>query len=185
MLHRNSSGFDEKETLDDLIKTYGYEAGFEPEEPAVKGSPTKKRKGVKDEGEKDQAGSPSSVKKVRKTDIVAREENRAAAEAIKEMADIYFKNKDNRKGGIIDNIQQHYSWFVFHIVLLVYIPPSWLHTGVFSKAAKAIREAEVVITDKKSAMKLPGVGKGIAGYMEELQEKGSIKHLEELRAGTA
>ena len=109
MLHRNSSGFDEKETLDDLIKTYGYEAGFEPEEPVVKGSPTKKRKGVKDEGEKDQAGSPSSVKKVRKTDIVAREENRAAAEAIKEMADIYFKNKDNRKGGIIDNIQHHYS----------------------------------------------------------------------------
>lgn len=57
--------------------------------------------------------------------------------------------------------------------------------GVFSKAAKAIREADFVITDKKSAMKLPGVGKGIAGYIEELQENGSIKHLEELRAGTA
>lgn len=57
--------------------------------------------------------------------------------------------------------------------------------GVFSKAAKGIREADFIITDKKSAMKLPGVGKGIAGYVEEMLETGSIKTLEELRAGTA
>jgi DNA polymerase/3'-5' exonuclease PolX len=56
---------------------------------------------------------------------------------------------------------------------------------VFSKAAKAIRECTFAIEDKKSAMKLPGVGKGIAGYIEELLETGSINHLEELRAGTA
>lgn len=66
--------------------------------------------------------------------------------------------------------------------------PNNLHftqLGVFSKAAKAIRECDFVITDKKSAMKLPGVGKGIAGYMEELQTSGSIKHMEELRSGMA
>lgn len=56
---------------------------------------------------------------------------------------------------------------------------------MFSKAAKAIRECDFVITDKKSAMKLPGVGKGIAGYIDELQTAGSIKHLEELRSGMA
>lgn len=58
-------------------------------------------------------------------------------------------------------------------------------TGVFSKGAKAIREADFLITDKKAAMKLPGVGKGIAGYIEELKDSGSIRQLEELRAGTA
>lgn len=62
---------------------------------------------------------------------------------------------------------------------------SFVSAGVFSKAAKAIRECDFVITDKKGAMKLPGVGKGIAGYIEELLDMGSIKHLEELRAGTA
>lgn len=56
---------------------------------------------------------------------------------------------------------------------------------MFSKGAKAIRECDFVITDKKSAMKLPGVGKGIAGYIEELRTAGSIKHLEELRSGMA
>lgn len=56
---------------------------------------------------------------------------------------------------------------------------------MFSKGAKAIREADFLITDKKAAMKLPGVGKGIAGYIEELKDSGSIRQLEELRAGTA
>ena len=57
--------------------------------------------------------------------------------------------------------------------------------GVFSKAAKAIRECEAVISCKKDAMALKGVGKGIAGYIEEMLEKGTIIKLEELRAGTA
>ena len=38
-------------------------------------------------------------KKANKIDSVAVEENRAIAEAIREMATIYFKNKDARKGG--------------------------------------------------------------------------------------
>jgi DNA polymerase/3'-5' exonuclease PolX len=34
-------------------------------------------------------------------------------------------------------------------------------------------------------MALPGVGKGIAGYIEEFLDTGMVTKLEELRAGTA
>ena len=34
-------------------------------------------------------------------------------------------------------------------------------------------------------MKLKGVGKGVAGYIEEMLITGKINKLEELRAGTA
>ena len=57
--------------------------------------------------------------------------------------------------------------------------------GVFSKAAKAIRECETAITNSKEAMKLKGIGKGVAGYIEEMLTTGTINKLEELRAGTA
>ena len=57
--------------------------------------------------------------------------------------------------------------------------------GVYSKAAKAIRESETPIKDKKSAMGLKGVGKGIATYILEYISSGMIAKLEELRAGTA
>lgn len=60
-----------------------------------------------------------------------------------------------------------------------------MHAGVFSKAAKAIRECETYISNKKDAMELKGVGKGIATYVEEMLEKGCIMKLEELRAGNA
>ena len=99
MLHRNGSQFDEAAALEELISKYG------TEEPEVKPeSPSKKKR--KSEGEdqdsKTEVSSPSSAaKKPKKTDIVTVEGNRAAAEAIKEMADIYFKNKDNRKGGTV------------------------------------------------------------------------------------
>lgn len=89
MLFRVETGFDEKSALDDLIEKYGVE------EP-VSSPSNKKRKS--DAGEEGAASSPGP-KKVKKTEIVTVEENRAAAEAIKEMADIYFKQKDNRKGG--------------------------------------------------------------------------------------
>jgi DNA polymerase/3'-5' exonuclease PolX len=56
---------------------------------------------------------------------------------------------------------------------------------VFSKAAKAIREAELPLKTKKDAMTLKGVGKTIAENILELNEKGSIEKLEMLRAGLA
>lgn len=87
MLHRNGSEFDENAALEDLIVKYGVD------EPAVT-SPSKKKR--KSDDNEDEAGT----KKVKKTEIVTVEENRAAADAIKEMADIYFKQKDNRKGGL-------------------------------------------------------------------------------------
>jgi hypothetical protein len=65
------------------------------EEVKPKASPKKKRKESTDEN------PITEQKKVKKSEIVANEFNRPAAEAIKEMADIYFKNKDNRKGGDI------------------------------------------------------------------------------------
>lgn len=60
-----------------------------------------------------------------------------------------------------------------------------LFIGVFSKAAKAIRESSLHITSAKTAMSLKGIGKGIAGYIEEFLETGQIKKLEEMRAGFA
>ena len=114
MLHRISGGFAEKDALDDLIDKYGVDdeaaankvnakPASDSKDAASKSSPTKKRKsnsGIKDEDE-DGGAAPSSpiVKKVKKTELVTVEENRPAAEAIKEMADIYFKHKDMRKGG--------------------------------------------------------------------------------------
>ncbi len=57
--------------------------------------------------------------------------------------------------------------------------------GVFSKAAKALRECETAVTTTKEAMALKGVGKGIAGYVQEMLDTGVITKLEEIRAGYA
>lgn len=150
MLHRTDEGADLDAALEGLIEKFGIEE-------SSSSTAGKKKKKEKDEGDEFAEGDEEGgeKKKAKKTETMVVEENRAVAEAIKEMADIYFKNKEARKG------------------------------GVFSKAAKAIREAEVHIADKKGAMALKGVGKGIAGYIEELQETGVIIKLEELRAGTA
>jgi DNA polymerase/3'-5' exonuclease PolX len=48
-----------------------------------------------------------------------------------------------------------------------------------------VREAEEEITTAKEAMKLKGIGKGIAAYIEEFLDTKMIVRLEELRAGTA
>lgn len=102
----------------------------------------------------DDEGGDAEAKKARKALTYACEENRPVGDAILEMAKIYFKAGDARKG------------------------------GVFSKAAKAIREAEGVVDSNKAAMALPGVGKGIAGYIMEYHESGgTIMKLEEMRAG--
>lgn len=152
MTHRSSDGFNLDAALQDLIDRHGQE-----EQPKSSGNKRKKLKDDGDaEGKQDEdEGSSGSTKKVKKTDVVAEERNRPVAEAIKEMADIYFKNKDMRKG------------------------------GVFSKAAKAIRECETYISTQKEAMALKGVGKGIASYIVEMVDNGSIEKLEELKAGVA
>jgi len=120
---------------------------------------TNKKKRAEDEEDDGEEGAAEggSPKKVKKTETVAVEENRDLAYAIKEMADWCFKAGDPRKG------------------------------GVYSKAAKAIREATYHITSGKQTLKgsykLPGVGKGIAEYIEEFINSGTIVKLEKLRAG--
>ncbi len=42
-----------------------------------------------------------------------------------------------------------------------------------------------MITSKKLAKALPGVGEGIATYIEEFLTTGMVKKLEEIRAGIA
>lgn len=99
-------------------------------------------------------GADESATKKLKTEKYECEENRSVGDAILEMGKMYFKAGDNRKG------------------------------GVFSKAAKAIREAASPIVTQKEAMALTGVGKGIASYIVEFHESGGvIEKLEQLRAG--
>ena len=114
-----------------------------------------KKNDENDDEDDNEDNKESSPKKAKKTETFACEDNRGVGDAIREMGVIYFKNKDNMKG------------------------------GVYSRAAKAIRECEIKLTNKKDALKIKGIGKGIAGYMEEFWETGMISKLEELRAGTA
>jgi hypothetical protein len=111
--------------------------------------------GNKRKNDSGEASASSPAEKKKKTEDIAVEENRSVAGAIKEMADIYFQNGDRMKG------------------------------GVYSKAAKAIREATFQITSGKEAAKLKGIGKGIAGMIDEFIAKGMIVKLEEMRSGMA
>ena len=166
LLYKRDDGtFDYEEALEFLLEKYGSE---KPSKEAPKiividdeseKTPTKKRKSTSKrkaetiEAKEDEEGS--GKKKQKKSEMYTVEENRAVGEAIYEMAGIYFKNKDARKG------------------------------GVFSKAAKAIRECAFQIQTMKEAMNLPGIGKGIATYMQEFFDTGVITKLEEMRAGMA
>lgn len=170
MIFKNGEEFDFETALQSLIEKYGLEeAAAKPvaaKKATKKSSPedaeeesgdkkSRKRKKGSENGDEDAEDGEEEKKRVKKTAVVTEERNRPVAESIKEMADIYFKNKDARKG------------------------------GVFSKAAKAIRECDFYISSAKEAMSLPGIGKGIAGYIEEMLQTGSIQKLEELRAGIA
>ena len=147
MMSKSDDGsFDLDAALASLIEKYGTEEKITGKK--------KKKEDVIDLEDEDNEESEKK-KKVKKSDTVACEENREIAAIIKEMADVYFQNKDARKG------------------------------GVFSKAAKAIRECETEISSEKEAVKLPGIGKSIGAYVQEFLNTGCITKLEELRAGTA
>jgi hypothetical protein len=197
MLHRKEGGFDEDAALQDLIAKYGQEASAveskaeeqseeereeveegkveteEVEEVKVK----KGRKKRKVESEDDE-GQKKKVT-VKKTEQIAVEENRPIAEAIQEMAKIYFQNKEMRTGG------KHY--YMPHCAFSFISSISCINAcvGVFAKAAKALRECEHPIRTAKDALALKGIGKGIAGYVGEMLTTGSIQKLEQLRAGVA
>lgn len=151
MLFRSGNEFDIDNALNDLIGKYGVQV----ENEEAPGKKRQKRDSSSAVPSDDEDVEEKPKRKINKTDIVANEENRGIAEAIREMGVIYFTNKDARKG------------------------------GVFSKAAKAIRECETPIKSKKDAKALKGVGEGIASYIQEYLDTGVISKLEELRAGTA
>jgi len=156
MANRSDGVFDVEAALEALVTKHGVEASQTTESSSSSDISNKKRKTDTDNtDEHDEAAEQMKKKKEKKELVVLVEANRPIADVILEMGSIYFKNGDARKG------------------------------GVFSKAAKAIREAETEITNQKDAMKLKGIGKGIAAYVEEFLETKMITRLEEMRAGTA
>ena len=164
MAFRSSGEFDKDGAIAALIEKYGVD-----EKVIIKTESGKRS--ADDDAELDIAEKQS--KKTKKSLACVCEENRCVAEAIMEMAGFYFKNGDARKGGVPSNI---YPISVLYVIGCI---------GVFSKAAKALRDSETVIKTKKDAMLLNGIGKGIAMYVEEYLDSNVIKRLEELRAGIA
>ena len=154
--------FDIDAVVASLIEKFG-------QEPSKVGEKRKAEPGEDVKGEDleeiDEAdgGSPKPKKKKKdnkkipeeqqKKNIYAVEENRDFGSQLQEIADLYYKAGESRKG------------------------------GTFSKGAKAFREADMHITTPKEAMTLKGVGKGMAAYLTEYQEKGFLERLEKMRAG--
>eukprot|EP00596_Hydrurales_sp_CCMP1899_P006005 CAMPEP_0119042540 /NCGR_PEP_ID=MMETSP1177-20130426/15816_1 /TAXON_ID=2985 /ORGANISM="Ochromonas sp, Strain CCMP1899" /LENGTH=208 /DNA_ID=CAMNT_0007009423 /DNA_START=81 /DNA_END=707 /DNA_ORIENTATION=+ len=169
MLHKEDGVFNAEAALAALIEKYGQEATTAAAavekifseldtDEKVEGEGDKKKrkpKAKKADEEEELDEDGQKIKKVKAPDTVANEANREIASIIKEIGVMYFKIAETMKG------------------------------GVFSKGAMAIRQCETPITNKKEALALKGVGKGIAGYIEEFLATGVIIKLEELRAGTA
>ena len=81
------------------------------------------------------------------------EENQALAEIFGELAGFEFKRGERFKG------------------------------GTYSKAAKAIRDADEVISSGKQAQKLKGIGKSTGAKIDEFLETGTLSVIEEYRSG--
>ena len=101
-------------------------------------------------------GNESPSKQTKKSETYICEENFGIGSALLEIASFYFKQKELMKG------------------------------GVYSKAAKAIRECAYVITSGKQVSKaketkLPGVGKGVGDIVDEFLSTGKVEKLETLR----
>ena len=123
---------------------------------------SKKRKNDKVDDDDDDAkdednedGKSKKEKKTPKTQIFKNYGNQGLHDQLLEMSRYYFSQKEPMKG------------------------------GVYAKACAAIREHDEVLTNAKQAVKLKGIGKGIAAYIEEYVTTGMIVKLEEMRAGTS
>ena len=151
----DGSGYDVDECLQQVIEKYGIK------EAAASSSATKKKKRADEDGSgsgaaEEGAASPSpdeKAKKIPKKEVMACEENRAAASCLQEIADLYWKQKDSFKG------------------------------ATYSKAAKALRECETFCSTSKEACKLKGIGKGCGAIVDEVLKTGKCDKLEKLRAG--
>lgn len=141
MLRRVNDSFDEDGTIADLIEKYGLNKQIESnlslssiKDESNKSSTVdddetendKKAKNKKSKRAKQPIDEEDGSPKKKKKAECVVEANRGVSDAIREMAGIYFKNGEARAG------------------------------GVYSKAAKAIREAEFEIKTEKQALSLKG-----------------------------
>lgn len=103
MIFRSGDDYDFAGALQSLIEKYGAEEDTAAPPKSTGEKKTKKRKKDESDANEDtveaEEVSEPATKAPRKADTVVEERNRPVAEAIKEMAVIYFKNKDPRKGG--------------------------------------------------------------------------------------
>lgn len=104
----------------------------------------------------DSHDSTESPSKQKKSETYVCEENEGIGAALLEIGKFYFKQKELMKG------------------------------GVYSKAAKAVRECTYVITSGKQVSKakdtkLAGVGKGVGDLIDEFLTTGKMAKLETLR----
>lgn len=99
--------------------------------------------------------SKSKSKKPKKSETYVVEENREFGEVLMEIASLYYKASEARKA------------------------------GVYSKAAKVVRECEEYLDTGKRAMKEKGIGKACGAMLDELKEKGFVDKLEKMRSGDA
>ena len=119
MSYKTEDGFDEDSSIQKIIDVYGVKHTHKAAEVDLSASPIPKKQAASatkakkkrqaeddeedsaDDGDDVKSTKNSSSKKPKKSETFLVEDNRPLAEAIKEMADICFKNKDARKGGVI------------------------------------------------------------------------------------
>ncbi|KAL0589566.1 hypothetical protein ABG067_002470 [Albugo candida] len=161
---KENGDFSVQNALQEMIKKFGKISPEKSDEQlkTVEESQSKrrlKRKGssVEEESESIQTqknGDDSEKQERKKSKPVATcKENQALAEIFGELAGFEFKRGERFKG------------------------------GTYSKAAKAIRDADEVISSGKQAQKLKGIGKSTGAKIDEFLETGTLSVLEEYRAG--
>lgn len=160
--HTESGGYDANACVAQLEERFG----LEPEAAESKkraAAADGEAEGDDEEDAEDEEGGEDGEKKKKKrakkadkpklTETFGHEHNKGMAIAIKEIGDEYFRLQDRMKG------------------------------GVYSKAARALREATDPITSGKEGMKLKGIGKGVGAMIDEFLTTGMIAKLEKLRSG--
>lgn len=162
--HTESGGYDANACVAQLEERFGLEPeAAESKKRAAAEAADGEGDGDEEEEEEEEGGEEGETKKKKKrakkadkpklTETFGNEHNKGMAIAIKEIGDEYFRLQDRMKG------------------------------GVYSKAARALREAENAITSGKEGMKLKGIGKGVGAMIDEFLSTGMIQKLEKLRSG--
>lgn len=155
ILHKKEDGeFDLDAAFNELVSQFGVEKEAKGGSGGDESGGTPAKKSKNKRKADADAEEPGSPTKVKKSETFENEENREVGAAFLEIAGLYYKAGESLKG------------------------------GVYSKAAKALRETPAAPKTKKEAMalKLKGIGKGTAEKIEEFYTTGKIQKLEEMRA---